>query len=362
MSTETIEAPAAEAAEPEAQAAPKPAPGAEVAVRTLPASMALGAKMKYAEMLAQSGLLPTAYRKQPANVLYAVEYGQMLGLQPMAAITGIHIIEGKPSASAGLISALVRRAGHKLRVTGDAKSATCTIVRADDPEYQFTVSFTIADAAIAGLTGKDVWKKYAASMLKARAISQCARDACEEALFGLHYTPEELGAPVDGDGNVLGGEIVADADPWLEPPAVTDQEWLGEALGSAASFASREAGRKLWRKVTAKVADRQCAAEDAKRVTDIIAARVEELEAAEARAAAEGAEAEVVDAEIVDDPGLEAEDPWSAAVEDITCADDAAAARANLRQSLKAGSITSARHDQVLAAIDARAAALAVTA
>ena len=34
-------------------------------------------------------------------------------------------------------------------------------------------------------------------MLKSRAITQCARDACEEALFGLHYTPEELGAEVD---------------------------------------------------------------------------------------------------------------------------------------------------------------------
>ena len=41
-------------------------------------------------------------------------------------------------------------------------------------------------------------------MLKSRAITQCARDACEEALFGLHYTPEELGAEVDEDGVVVG--------------------------------------------------------------------------------------------------------------------------------------------------------------
>ena len=66
----------------------------------------------------------------------------MLGLAPMAAITGVHVIEGKPTASAGLISALVRRAGHKLRVSGDAKRATCQIVRADDPDYTFEVTFT----------------------------------------------------------------------------------------------------------------------------------------------------------------------------------------------------------------------------
>ena len=47
-------------------------------------------------------------------------------------------------------------------------------------------------------------------MLKARAITQCARDACEEALFGLHYTPEELGAEVDEDGVVV-AEVVGRA-------------------------------------------------------------------------------------------------------------------------------------------------------
>lgn len=361
MSTDTLEAPAAETAAPETQAATKPAPGAEVAVRTVPANMALGAKMKYAQMLAESGLLPKDYRGKPANVLYAVEYGQMLGLQPMAAITGIHIIEGKPSASAGLISALVRRAGHKLRVTGDAKSATCTIVRADDPDYQFTVTFTIVDAATAGLTGKDVWKKYAASMLKARAVSQCARDACEEALFGLHYTPEELGAPVDGDGNILMGEVVTDADPWLEPPVETDQPWLAGMLQKAAGFADAEAGRHLWRETTAKTGERQCTAADAKQVTDLIMARIEDLKAAETAGAAH-AEAEVVDAELVDEPVLSPEDDWTVAIGDILGAEDGAAAKASLKLQLKNGSITVAYHDQVLAAIDARLAGLGVTA
>ena len=63
---------------------------------------ALPAKIEYARELANSGLLPAAYRKQPGNILYAVEYGEMLGLAPMAAITGVHVIEGKPTASAGL--------------------------------------------------------------------------------------------------------------------------------------------------------------------------------------------------------------------------------------------------------------------
>ncbi len=166
-----------------------------------PPAMSLPEKISYCEALSRANALPAQYRGKPHDLLFAVEYAGSLGLHPIAAITGIHVIDGKPSASAALISMLVRRAGHKLRVTGDAQSATCEIIRADDPGFTFRVTWTMEDARAAGLATKDVWKKYAASMLKARAVSQCARDAAEDALFGLHYTPEEVGAVVDQDGN-----------------------------------------------------------------------------------------------------------------------------------------------------------------
>lgn len=181
--------------------------------------------VRYAEHLAGANLLPGQYRKQPANVLYAMEYGRTLGITPLAAITGIHVIEGKPSASAALISGLVRRAGHKLRVRGNDTEAWAQIVRSDDPDYEgYQVTWTLDRARQAGLANKDVWRKYPAAMLKARAITEVARDACEEVLFGLHYTPEELGASVDADGvpveaperevrRVQSGE----PDPWATP-------------------------------------------------------------------------------------------------------------------------------------------------
>lgn len=164
-------------------------------------------KMQYAKALAESGMLPSQYRKQPANLLYALEYAESLGLHPMAAITGIHVIEGKPSASSALISALVRRAGHKLRVRGNDQEAVAQIVRADDPDFTFEVRWTMARAEQAGLARKQVWKNYPAAMLKARAITEVARDACEEALSGMHYTPEELGANVDAEGLPVDAEV-----------------------------------------------------------------------------------------------------------------------------------------------------------
>jgi hypothetical protein len=176
----------------------------------------LSDKVTYAQHLASSALLPKQYQKQPANLLFAIEYAEMLQLPPMAAITGIHVIEGKPSASAALISALVRRAGHRLRVTGNGERAVAQIVRSDDPEFTFESEWTIARAQTAGLTGKSVWKNYPAAMLKARAISEVARDACEEALSGMHYTPEELGAEVDSEGEIV-VEQVRDERPAHRP-------------------------------------------------------------------------------------------------------------------------------------------------
>lgn len=154
----------------------------------------LSVRMHYAKALASSNLLPRAYQQNPANVLVAIEYGTALGLAPMVAIQSIHVVEGKPTASAQLIGSLVRRAGHRLRVTGDAKKAVAEIVRADDPEYTFRSEWTIDRATQANLAGKGVWKQYPDAMLKARAITEVARDACPEVLAGVAYTAEELGA------------------------------------------------------------------------------------------------------------------------------------------------------------------------
>jgi hypothetical protein len=186
-------------------------------------------KMQYAETLAASGLLPAQYRKNPANVLFAVEYGESLGLSPIQAIQGIHVIDGKPSASASLISSLVRRAGHRIRVESTPTSARAEIVRFDDPDFTFVAEWSLERAGVAGLTSKAVWKQYPAAMLKARAISEVARDACPEALAGINYTPEELGAPVDGSGAISARQVVP------SPAQVVLAEAIADEVAAAAA-------------------------------------------------------------------------------------------------------------------------------
>jgi hypothetical protein len=159
-------------------------------------------KLALAAKLADSSMLPQAFRKQPANLLWAMEYARSIGVDMMTAVTSIHVIEGKPTASADLIAALVRRAGHKLRVWGDDKEAHAQVIRSDDPQFDgFHCVWTLDRAKAAGLASKSVWRSFPGAMLRARAITEVARMACSEALHGVIYTPEEVGAAVDGDGD-----------------------------------------------------------------------------------------------------------------------------------------------------------------
>jgi hypothetical protein len=263
----------------------------------------------------------------------------------MAAMTGVHVIEGKPTASAGLISGLVRKAGHRLRVWGDNKSATCEITRSDDLERPFSVTWTLKkepgdnpSAEVAGLLGKNTWKNYPAAMLKSRAITQCARDACEEVLFGLHYTPEELGAEVDEDGAVV-AEVVD------EPALSAEQEWLAAALKAAPGHATLDACGAAWARVVEYVNDGKLTRAEGERLQDALRARITELKAA----------AELRAAEIT--PGeLDADDPWAAKVEEITEGDYTAAREALEEATRMLGNdeIDAGHYARIEAAIEAR--------
>ena len=163
-------------------------------------AMTFAEQMQYAKTVCQGSLVPSAYRGQPANVLIAMDFGRSMGLSPAESLYRITVISGRPSASAELIAANVRRAGHRLRVKKDNKArwVTCEIVRKDDPDFTFTATWDMAKAQQANLSNKENWKKYPMAMLTARSITECARDACPEALYGVIYTGEELGASQTG--------------------------------------------------------------------------------------------------------------------------------------------------------------------
>lgn len=151
---------------------------------------------EYAEILSASNLLPRAYQKQPANVFTAMAMGEALGLKPIEAINSINVIQGKPALSAELMGAMVRRAGHKLRIscTKNPPTATATLIRKDDPDSPFTVTWDEKAATRAGLwMSSPSWQKYPDQMMRARAVTEVCRMGAADALSGFVYTAEELG-------------------------------------------------------------------------------------------------------------------------------------------------------------------------
>lgn len=189
--------------------------GNRLGMQTVPQTF--NEQMRFAEVVSQAkGMLPRAYEGNPANVLVAIQYGASLGIEPMAALQNIDVIQGTPTLSAKAVAAMVRANGHKLWVSEDEQnmSATCTIVRNDDKEHPVTVTRDKAWAQRMGLLTKDNYKKQPTTMLMWRAVTACANRACPELFLGLGgaYTADELHdmddmAPVEAT-------VVEDDDAW----------------------------------------------------------------------------------------------------------------------------------------------------
>lgn len=168
--------------------------GQTAIVAAKPKAMSMADELSFAQTVADGSLLPQAYRGNPANVLIAVNLGQAMGLGPAESLYRINVIQGKPTASAELIAAQVRKAGHKLRIDKDEarQSVTATIVRCDDPDYPISETRDADWAKSMGLASKDNYRKQPMTMLTWRAITAAAREACPEALYGVAYTPDEM--------------------------------------------------------------------------------------------------------------------------------------------------------------------------
>lgn len=191
-------------------------PAAPVQLRNLQEVMQLG------DVLAKTGYFKDV--RDAGQAVAKILYGMELGVGPMAALMGVHIIENKPSPSANLMATLIKRSGrYNYRVTTWTDKA-CVIEFSEHGQPCGTASFTWEEAShiqfyVQGggkkaLTSKDVWQNYPKAMLFSRAISQGARAFCADVFGGAPvYTAEELDAPVTVDAD---GEIVYSPPPPTE--------------------------------------------------------------------------------------------------------------------------------------------------
>lgn len=183
--------------------------------------LTLAETVSLAETFVRSGFFKDS--RDAAQAVVKIMAGRELGFAPMASMTGVHIVDGKVTLSANLMAAAIKRSGkYNYRVIEhDAK--VCRIAFFEGGEPVGESSFSMQDAVAAGVSNKQVWKAYGRNMLFARALSNGARWYCPDVFGGPLYTPEELGAEVNGEGEVV--EHVALPTPLpsrLDPPAVAE--------------------------------------------------------------------------------------------------------------------------------------------
>lgn len=156
--------------------------------------------------------------KQAAQAVVKVMAGQELGFGPVASMTGIHIIQGKVALGSNLLAAAIKRSGrYNYRVTKHDNDG-CAIQFFEGGEVVGTSEFNKTDAQAAGLLNKDNWKKFPRNMYFSRALSNGQKWYCPDVGNGAPlYTPDELGADVDGET----GEVITVHSEIIEPAPKT---------------------------------------------------------------------------------------------------------------------------------------------
>ena len=127
-----------------------------------------------------------------AGVFSIAMYARELKIPIMSALFGgMANIMGKITIAPQLMNAMIRKAGHKLKI--DSNDSRCIIegTRKDTGEV-CSVSFSVEEARKAGLVKPNGgWEKYPSDMCFARALSRIARRLFPD-VIGMAYVEGEL--------------------------------------------------------------------------------------------------------------------------------------------------------------------------
>ena len=163
-----------------------------------------------ARLFALSGLFAdikgTSEQQAIAQAFVKIDLGESIGLSSAEAMTGIDIIQGRVAISANIRAARMQRAGYdwdvlqldnkgcRLQLKFKGQYLLCEEEDANGVvrRVPVVVSFTEADASLAGLLGKDNYKKHPRNMYFARAITNAQRWYAPGILSANILTSEEV--------------------------------------------------------------------------------------------------------------------------------------------------------------------------
>ena len=143
---------------------------------------------KFCAELSSSRFCPPDYKGNPIDIKFAILWGAELGLNAFQAISGIKIINGKPTLYGDIFLAVCKSNPQWEDMIESYDEATRTAyceVRRKGHE-PLVRSFSWAQATTAGLTTRNpVYKTYPERMLQNRARGFALRDMFADSLCGM---------------------------------------------------------------------------------------------------------------------------------------------------------------------------------
>jgi hypothetical protein len=201
----------------------------------------------------ESGMFPDI--KSAAQAIVKIQAGSEIGIPPFAAMSGIHIIQGKPTIGAGIMAAAVKGSGkYDYRVLQQDEKA-CIIDFYQGKDKIGTSTFTIEDAKKAGTKNLD---KFARNMLFARAMSNGVKWFTPDVFSGPVYVPEEM-TQVTEDATPVSVETWKPTDEqWAEANELLNNSTLDQDKRDAASTKLSEATNQAgWTRVVNRLREVQ---------------------------------------------------------------------------------------------------------
>jgi len=221
---------------------PSPEATPEIVVGTdpMPTGVELRDIAATAVTLARAGVIPDALRGKPNDLFAVLLTARDLGVALTTAIREFHVIKGRVTLSPKVRLAMVNQVGQTKgwEVWPDpgnnAEVATWHAIK-NGRAHRFTLTMAEMQDVIdletkKALVDKQNWKSYGRNMLKWRALGYLLDEVFPEVGTGI-YSPDEMGAVTDEDGNY----IDVDAVPAFDGMAGADRTASRDAMDSIAA-------------------------------------------------------------------------------------------------------------------------------
>ena len=182
--------------------------------------------LTFADILADSDLVPKDFKGKPGNCLIAMQWGAELGLKPLQALQNIAIINGRPALWGDAVIALVRNSPlcEYVTETDDGHTATCRVKRRGEAEEVRT--FSMDDAKVAGLLGKaGPWTQYPKRMRQMRSRAFALRDVFPDVLRGMAIAEEVMDIPVAGAAQAEPAKAAIEGEAAKQLPAYPEKDF-----------------------------------------------------------------------------------------------------------------------------------------